>query len=427
MSDLKLHPLLEAIQPEALASELAPFWAEAEGPIEVTGSRVQAPTCCWTTYRRGDRLVTLKCFFSSEAYDAYLEKLRSHYADRLDLHAHPLGGLRLLPALNAIMWAFPFDPRMPRLADCLDPTWIGGWLARRRSARPLRGKLVRYNPEVGAIVAYRAGGRTVAYGKAAADGDGAPAFEIMSRLWERGGPVDFARPLAYVAGAGLLLQAPAPGRIISAARNSEAFLDLVCAAGPALAQVHGSEVASGPQRSLEGELERVRRGLPELALTAPRLYASLRQLLAQIDSRLASSTPAFDAPSHGDYKWNQFLASRGRFSLIDFELFCQAEPYLDLGWFCAYLPPAEPDTWRDGVAVELLRARFLDGYQQAAGWQLDFRRLGLWEAVGLAMRALSHVWQHQAGWRLQASQLLDLAFERLVAPEPELVEWPLAS
>ena len=40
----------------------------------------------------------------------------------------------------------------------------------------------------------------------------------------------------------------------------------------------------------------------------------------------------------------------------------------------------------------------------------------------LAIRALAHAWQHQLDWQLAASQLLDLAFERLVSPEPTEID-----
>lgn len=40
----------------------------------------------------------------------------------------------------------------------------------------------------------------------------------------------------------------------------------------------------------------------------------------------------------------------------------------------------------------------------------------------LAIRALAHACQHQPDWQLAASQLLDLAFDRLVSPEPSEID-----
>jgi aminoglycoside phosphotransferase (APT) family kinase protein len=429
MPDVKLQPLLEAIRPAAVKAELDLLLGESSAPPEFVSSRLQAPTCYWAVYRRQGRLATLKSFFDGEAYGRYIDKLIKHYGGRLDAPRHPQGGIRLAPRWNAILWSAPFDPRMPGLHLCFDTEWVAASID-GASGQQITASLLNYAPEIGALFAYRAGRRALAYGKISADKDGQPAFDAMQTLWsstsERRG-VRFARPLAYVPEVSFLLQAPVSGRIIPDARNSEAFLDLAAAAGPALAAIHRSGIGSGPRRTLEGEIDRVRRGLDELILTAPALYQSLRQLLRQIEARAGQSTAADPAPSHGDYKWNQFLAARGRFSLIDFELFCQAEPYLDLGYFCAYLPPASPEDWRDGLATELLRTAFLQSYAGSAAVALDFRRLGIYEALMLALRALSHVWQHQGSWHLQASQLLDLAFERLVAPEPASLDLTFAA
>ena len=73
------------------------------------------------------------------------------------------------------------------------------------------------------------------------------------------------------------------------------------------------------------------------------------------------------------------------------------------------------------------RAGSLAEPTRPAGWPGRPRRLqvgpvGLYEAAVLAIRALAHAWQHQPDWQLAASQLLDLAFERLVSPEPSEID-----
>ncbi|HYU18056.1 MAG TPA: phosphotransferase [Chloroflexota bacterium] len=154
-----------------------------------------------------------------------------------------------------------------------------------------------------------------------------------------------------------------------------------------------------------------------MLLTAPGLHQALRRQLGQIEARAARGHVTPWVPSHGDFRWDQFLEWRGRFSIIDFELFCQAEPSFDLGYFCAYLPPSSPTDWRDGAAAEMLRSAFLRTYAEASGAELDLERIGVCESITLATRALAYTWQHQPGWQLRASQMLDLALERLVSPE----------
>jgi aminoglycoside phosphotransferase (APT) family kinase protein len=193
---------------------------------------------------------------------------------------------------------------------------------------------------------------------------------------------------------------------------------LAVEAGRVLAAVHATDVPLGPENRLESLFGRLEESLADLALVAPPLHAQVRRLLDQLRDRAARAAPEAPVPSHGDFKYDQFLRHRQQFVLIDFELFCQAEPALDLGTFCAYLPPSRPLGWRDSAAAELLRAAFLKSYRRARHQPIDFRRLALYEAAMLAIRATALVTRQHVDWATRASQMLDLAMERLVAPEP---------
>ncbi|HEX6511722.1 MAG TPA: aminoglycoside phosphotransferase family protein [Chloroflexota bacterium] len=429
MPDIKLQPLLEAIHPRNMQPALEPFFGQLWKPPAFETSRLQAPVCYWAVYTSDGRRVTFKSFFSADTYESYVDQLRRHYGDRFNEPQHPWGGIQLVPELNAVLWGFPFDPHMPALHRCADARWVAELIG-RHSATPLQVKVVNYNPEIGAIFAYRDGRGPRAYGKATATAQGEHVFEIMERLWwstERAaGELRVARPLAWVPEANFLLQSAVPGRTVLSRRNSTLFLDLARVAGSWLALVHACDTPYGAPRTLDHELSRLRNWMGELELTAPQLYATMRLLLEQIEARARAPLQLRLVPSHGDYKWNQFLHHRGRFALIDFELFCRAERWFDLGYFCAYLPPTSPDDWRDGLATELLRTIFLEAYAHSAGLPLDLERIGLYEATTLATRAMTLVWQHQGSWYLRASSLLDMAIDRLVSPELRPVDAPVA-
>jgi aminoglycoside phosphotransferase (APT) family kinase protein len=228
-----------------------------------------------------------------------------------------------------------------------------------------------------------------------------------------------ARRVAYWPEAGLLLQAPVPGRPIQSNRNRRLFMDLVRHAGQALAAVHSADLPFGPEKTLEALLGRLHGGLDDLAYTAPPLHETMRRLIGQIEARAARTPPVALVPSHGDFKWDQFLEANGRFSLIDFEFFCHAEPGFDLGSFCAYLQPSRPRDWQEGTATDLLRAAFLNRYSASRGEPLDLARFVLYEAAWLGLRALSFVWQHQSGWTWRVAELLEVALDRLVDPTPK--------
>src|SRR5687767_15546569 len=111
---------------------------------------MQAPIAFWRTYARGRERVTFKAFFRRADYDKYVGTIREYYPEQVDQPSHPRGGLVFLDELNALVWGFPFDPRMPSLHKCVDPAWVGAALK-----RPIAPELVDYTPEVGAMIAYR--------------------------------------------------------------------------------------------------------------------------------------------------------------------------------------------------------------------------------------------------------------------------------
>ena len=331
MPDLKLAPLLQAATVDRMRPSLDLFFGPGT-TIAVEATRLQPPHAFWAVYRSGERRVVFKSLLAARDAEAYLARISTAYPDRLSDPGHPLGGVVPVPALNGLVWSFPFDPSMPDLARCLDGEWIGQTLRRRAAVQP---ELRAYNPEIGAVFAYRAPardrqGRIVAYGKVGANDTSGLTYAVMNRLRHALGgdsaPIRLPRPLAFRPRERLFLSAPAPGQPIGHDRNRRAFLDLVSAASPGLAAIHASAIPFGPTRRLEDLLARLRRGLDDLALVAPTLHLTLRQLLEQLEARAGRDAADPPVPSHGDFKWDQLLEHRGRLALIDFELFCQAEP-----------------------------------------------------------------------------------------------------
>jgi hypothetical protein len=430
MVDIKLLPLLEATAPDRLQDTLMRFFDADVTRVALHQTRLEPPFCYWAVYRAGDDRVTLKSFFSDAHYTSYVQQLETYYADRIGAPRHPAGGLHLHPELNAVIWRFPFDPVMPGLGTCLDGAWVGDAIG---LAAPLDARLVEYSPEASALFAYRNGaGQIVAYGKSAPADTCGRIYLAMDRLWRAAGhqasDLRMPRPLAFRPEAGLLLQSRVPGQIVGGYRNRRIFLDLVDAAARSLAVIHTADVPFGPTQDVPDLMRRLEYGLGDLLYTAPLLYATLRRLIERIESRAAATSPSPLVPSHGDFKWDQLLEHRGQFSLIDFEFFCRSESALDLGHFCAFLPPPDPADWAESAAAETLRTRFLHNYARATGTAVDLDRVAVYEAATLASRALTHVAAFEPDWELRASEMLDLAWDRLVNPAGAAASaaWPKA-
>ncbi len=87
----------------------------------------------------------------------------------------------------------------------------------------------------------------------------------------------------------------------------------------------------GTRHTVDIELGRLYDRLDEFKMSGPKVFLLLRNLLRQITAKAKRTAVETPVPSHGDYKYNQFLFDGKNFLLIDVEYFVQAEPSFDLG------------------------------------------------------------------------------------------------
>jgi Ser/Thr protein kinase RdoA (MazF antagonist) len=257
------------------------------------------------------------------------------------------------------------------------------------------------------------------YGKFQHSRRGQFTYDVMRALWETpariNGDLVVAEPLGYYPDYALLLQSELPGDEIEGDRHSPTFMAQCEAAGKTLAHIHNSGVDVGTSHTIDVEIERLQSRLDEFKMSGPKVFTLLRGLLAQIVAKAQRVPVEAAVPSHGDYKYNQFLFDGKNFGLIDVEYFVQAEPSFDLGKYCGHLAPSVPKDWSDTVQANNARKVFLDAY---CAVRPDYRgaRFSLYEALSLATRALVVVWSQPRNWEYTAETLVALAYERLKTP-----------
>ena len=73
------------------------------------------------------------------------------------------------------------------------------------------------------------------------------------------------------------------------------------------------------------------------------------------------------------------------------------------------------------MAAEEARQLFLRRYQELRPYA-KLQRFGIYEALQLALRAMSFMWSQQRGWEQIAETFLVMAFERLKSRLPNTAE-----
>jgi hypothetical protein len=432
-----------ASEPDAMAEFLA---TQVIGPVMSSvhvkrvrtkeGRRFEAPRVLWNVYEatlempgggEATPLFWTKAFFDDEdckKYRARTERLLDKLAGNpLD----PRGYGRFFPELNLFLFFFPADPVFPTLATVFDVEAMEPLLTEHfqrlrpdGQVRAVRSVRVKYLPEISCILRYEGDGgedRPLAiYGKVQHSGRGQLTYDVMKALWDSparaNGDLVIAEPLAYYPRFDLLLQSALSGEEVKGDRHSEVFIAQCEAAGRTIGHIHSSSITVGEPHTIDVELDRLHRRLEEFKMSSPKLYLMLRDLLKQITAKGARIRAEATVPSHGDYKYNQFLYDGEKFGLIDVEYFVQAEPSFDLGKYCGHLVPSMPQHWSDTAQANEARRIFLDAYC-AVRPGYKGARFPLYEALSLATRALVVMWSQGRNWDYTAQTLIALAYERL--------------
>jgi hypothetical protein len=432
-----------ASEPEAMATFLAEqVFAPVLPSVQVKkvrtkqGRRFEAPKVLWNVYEAELEMpgglearasFWTKAFFADEDCRAYETRIHRLLEGQNGNPLDPHGYARFFPDLNLFLFFFPTDPVFPRLGKVSTPATVEPLLIEHfKKMRPdavirsFASTRVKYLPEISCILRYEADigeeDPLTIYGKVQHSRRGAMTFDVMSALWALparvNGDLVIAEPLAFYPNDALLLQSALPGEEVKGDRHSEIFLNQCEVAGRMIGHIHASGIQVGEPHTAEVEIDRIYNRLEEFKLSAPRVYMLLRDLLKQISAREQRLPREAPVPSHGDYKYNQFLWDGQGYGMIDVEYFVQAEPSFDLGKYCGHLWPASPKDWSDTAQAREARKLFLDAYF-AVRPGYDGRRFSIYEALSLATRALVVTWSQGRNAAYMAETLTALAYEQL--------------
>lgn len=234
-----------------------------------------------------------------------------------------------LVADDVLAQAFPFDYRLPQLADCLSPGVV----------RDATGSMVADGCDVAAYragmrcqVRYRHGAEAVAYGKVAVERDPGRRRRVHRSLEAAtaGMPMRVPALVGGVDALGLDLVAAVPGR----------SLHDILREGPDPAPVRAAAAAlAGLHAGVEPPADRVHAATDELALAQawvewmsglePQLAGPLSTVLASLAATLPDGVPATFA--HRDFYDKQVLVDGDGLWLLDIDTACAGDPEIDVG------------------------------------------------------------------------------------------------
>lgn len=408
--------------------------------VHRSGTRLEPPDTYWSLLsidinkdeeERELRLVA-KGALNPEAWDRLSARLLRQGAGGPVDPLNGVGTPHLFPQTQHAYWFYPFDPSMPNLPVANDPVRVASVLvgadntrAILDAARRIKVERVRYMPEIVAILRYTLdlpGVPARIFGKMQPGGRGLRAIKVVEGLWRTAtrypGYLNLPRPLGYVEDMGMMLEEAVKGRPVSGKRTSAEFQMCGPAAAEAIAVIHESDVHTDMAIDIEREIARLDRVMDQFAYVLPEGHFLLKDLVGHMRERVRKTTEEAVVPTHGDLKYDQFLFHNDHFTLLDFDYFAMAETSYDLGKFCGYLVPSQPKDWTQSAAAEDVRENFIRRYRELRP-HATLQRFQVYEALTLALRAMTYMWTQLPGWEQGAETFLVLAFERLKSRLPE--------
>jgi hypothetical protein len=240
------------------------------------------------------------------------------------------------------------DPTLAFLAPAFDSDWVvprlEQVLGRSLSLHAIR--LLRHKPGRRCLIAYdlelavEAGPVTVV-GKVRSRGLDHHSYELQSKLWHYGfddaspDGVSVPEPLGVLPEMNLWLQRWVPGEVATALLAEDVGLAERIAG--AIAKLHQAGIPAHKRHTPDDELRILQERLPRVLHSYPQWQERIEQVLQASATLAETLPPATTTGIHRDFYPDQVLVRGDRLYLLDFDLYCQGDPALDIGNFIAHL------------------------------------------------------------------------------------------
>jgi tRNA A-37 threonylcarbamoyl transferase component Bud32 len=264
------------------------------------------------------------------------------------------------------------DEAMPTLALALDPA--AAQREFKRGLPRLAGKdgqvrlksirVLRHKPGKRCVIAYDVrvqppeGPRLKAMivGKVRSRRFGNEPFRLLETIWKAGfkeccaDGVAVPEPIGVIPGLNMWVQRWVRGTPSGALLAAPDGVALARRIAEAIHKLHRASVPTQRTHSMADELRILHECVPQVGKLRPELGARLGRLLRECERLGARVTALKPCGIHRDFYPAQVLVDGARLWLIDFDLYCQGDPGLDVGNFIGHLTEESLRTFGDATA-----------------------------------------------------------------------------
>ena len=326
------------------------------------------------------------------------------------------------------------DPDLPGLAHALDPTRAEVEVG--QAIRPLvpegahvtllETRVLAHKARRRCVMAYqfdvRCGtdrSRLAVIGKIRARKDGVHAYRQLRSVWDSGFAVDsddgisVPEPIGVVPAFGMWLQRSVEGPTLTNLLAGPDGVSLARRTAEAAHKLHRAGIASIHRHTIADELHILDRCFAGVAVAIPE-FASRLVRLADACHRVGATLPAPAwCGSHRDFYSDQVVVDRnGRLFLVDFDMYCEADPGLDIGNFLGHVTEYSLRCCGDARALEPVERALERRFGELAG---ESARVAARAYAALTVARHVYLSTRVADRHRTTASLLDLAERRMLA------------
>jgi len=276
------------------------------------------------------------------------------------------------------------DPKMPFLAQALDPaiaheqiskTWTG-----KQPFHLSEIRVCRYKPGRRCLIEYSFQTKTL-IGKVRAKGTNHATHDIQCALWQNGFDAQSAdgisvpEPVGLIPSFHMTLQMKVPGKSATQFLSGPDGPALARPIAEAAAKLHRTRIATSRRHTMEDELRILYDRLGQVAQSEAQWTDRLLRILVACDRLGRRMSSEVACGIHRDfYSDHVLIDDSGRLWLLDFDLYCQGDPALDMGNFIGHLTEQSLRTQSNPAAMKVqeraLEDRFVEIHGESIRWRV---------------------------------------------------------
>lgn len=276
------------------------------------------------------------------------------------------------------------DPKMPFLAEALTPNNVQKVLTKSLScafndAELQAIRVMRHKPGRRCAIAYDLAVYTdnscqslTIIGKARAKGLDHHSHELQRSLQNSFAEdsldgISVPETMGMIPEWGMWLQKKVPGTVATDVLAGEAGISLARKIAQAAHKLHQTAISPHRCHTMADELKILHDRIPQVSQQYTQWEKRLKRVLEKCD-RLAADTPVFhQCGIHRDFYGDQIIVNGNRLYLLDFDLYCQGDPALDIGNFIAHLTESSLRTLGNPNALANQEAAMIECFVQYYG------------------------------------------------------------